>query len=461
MVNCRHPFHFLICLFGIVILMTSCKKYLDSSPDKKLTTPDVIQDLRALMDFNGLMNEDYSAYGAIASDDYFVTDEAYNSFSSSSYSEYYIWGLNVDPIDEHSDWLKSYQRIFYANVVLDNVDKVALNGASQPDLDAIKGEALFYRGYNHFLISQIYALPYNPATASSTPGVPLRLTSDVNVESTRPNLKNEFNSIIEDLKAAAPLLPDYSPGKLRPSRPATYAALANVYLIMQKYAEAEKMADAALAIDDSLLDYNVIQAEQQAPIPVLNKEVLWQADLAYKTILATSNAKVDIDFFQSYQQNDLRKYLYFDTSEIPVIFKGHYNGQYSGTAVYFGGLAVDELYLIKAESAARLGKLNESAIALNKLAINRFNKADFVPFDFTDRNKAINAILDMRRKELCFRGLYRWMDVRRLSQIPGEEITLHRTLMGKTYTLKPGDLHYAFLIPQDVIDNSKIEQNKR
>lgn len=454
-------FHQWVMFCFIFFFMFSCKKYLDRSPDKQLATPAVIQDLRALMDHNSLMNEGYSAFGAVASDDYFISDEAYNSIASLFYSGFYFWGINNDPIDNHSGWLQSYQRIFNANVVLDYIDKVALNGASLSDLNAVKGEALFYRGYNHFLVSQVYALPYNPATASSTLGVPLRLTSDANAESTRPSLKKEFASIIVTLKAAVPLLPDYSLGKLRPSRAAAYTALANVYLVMQEFKEAENMADAALAINDSLMDYNDLQAEQRVPVPVLNKEVLWQADLSYNTILARSNTKVDTNFYQSYQEADLRKYLYFDTTEGDIKFKGYYNGQHKGSAVYFGGLAVDELFLIKAEAAARLGKLDIASNAINTLLRKRFRRTEFVPFSFTNNKKAIDIILDMRRKELCFRGQYRWMDVKRLSQIPGDEITLQRTLLGTTYTLKPGDLHYAFLIPQEVIDNSKIEQNRR
>jgi len=451
----------IICLVGASLFVASCKKYLDKSPDMQLTTPEVAQDLRAILDYNDLMNGYYPVYGAIASDDYYMTDDVYNALSSTACQGYYIWGLNGEPTDWTQDWFLNYKRIFYVNVVLDNIDRVSLNGATKEYLDAIKGEALFYRGYTHFLQSQIYSLPYNPATASSTPGVPLRLTSDVNTESTRPDLQTEFKSIINDLKTAVPLLPENGSGKLRPTRPAAYAALANVYLVMQQYEDAGKMADAALSLDDSLLDYNSIEAHLQVPIPLFNREVIWQADLAYNEIFPTSKSKVPDSFFAMYQANDLRKQIFFDTTGDQIVFKGYYNGQYAGTSIYFAGLAVDELYLVKAESAARMGDLVGSSNALNKLAASRFDKSDFTPFSFSEQKSAIAAVMDMRRKELCFRGLWRWIDIRRLSQIPGEEITLQRTLLGKTYILKPGDLHFAFLMPQDVIDNSKMEQNKR
>lgn len=459
----KHSILYILWLFVVVFMISSCKKYLDQSPDKSLTTPAVAQDLRALLDNNKLMNEYYPVFGAIASDNYSVTDEVYNALSSSPSAcvGYYTWGLIDEPTDWQQDWAINYKRIFSVNVVLDYVDKVEINGMTHKDLKAIKGEALFYRGYTHFLYSQTYAMPYNPATANDLPGAPLRLTSDITQKAERPNLKDEFTRVISDLRHAATLLPNIGRTKLRPSRPAAYAALANVYLVMQEYNNARNAADSALAINDSLMDYNKIDTNQLAPFPVFNKEVIWQADLAYNSMLAPMNSNVRKSFYESFEENDLRKILYFDTTGGDIKFKGQYNGQSQATAVYFGGLAVDELYLIIAEVAAREGNLSEAASTLNILAKKRFKMDTFRPFSFSNQQDAIMAILDMRRKELCFRGIYRWIDIKRLSQIAGEEITPQRTLLGKTYTLEPGDLHYAFLLPQEVISESGMQQNPR
>lgn len=454
---------FTICVLSVMFLgMAACKKYLDASPNKQLTTPQTEQDLRAILDGNTTLNTNFSPYGAIASDDYYVSDQNYESLLDPPASDYYIWGLNGEPTDNYSDWQANYKVIFYANVVLDNVDKVALNGVSQNDLNTVKGEALFYRAFTHFQLSQIYALPYNPASASATPGVPLRLTSDINAKVTRPSLQDEFNSITTDLKLAASLLPNSSITKLRPCRPAAYAALANVYLVMQDFKNAQDMADSALNINDSLMDYNAVAANLPVPFALFNPEVLWEADIAYSSILYTSAmAMTDSALYASYAKNDLRKYLYFDSSDGVEMFKGHYNGEYLGSETYFSGFAVDELYLIKAEAAARTGDVSTAMTALNMLAKKRFSSNNFTPFSVTDKNSAIRIILDMRRKELCFRGMSRWIDIRRLNQLNGEQITLNRTLLGKTYQLAPQDLHYAFLIPQTVIDNSHIPQNER
>jgi len=457
----KSKIYILSALLAAVSGMSSCKKYLDASPNKQLTVPAVEQDLRAILDNNNAMNTAYSAYGAFASDEYYVSDKNYQSLTDIPAKDYYVWGLNGEPTDKYNDWSTSYSRIFSVNVVLDNITSVKLNGASQQDLNAVKGEALFYRAYSHFQLSQIYALPYNPASASTTLGIPLRLTSDINEKITRPSLREDFGSIITDMKQAVSLLPDISLTKLRPNRPAAYAALANVYLVMQDFKDAQLMADSALNINDSLIDYNTVSASQTAPFPLFNKEVLWQADVAYSSILATSRAKTSNDLYERYTTNDLRKNLYFNNSNGVITYKGHYNGQWQGSSVYFGGLTVDEVYLIKAEAEAREGDVLTAMNVLNTLAKNRFVKDGFIPFSAPDKDSAIHIIMDMREKELCFRGMSRWTDIRRFNQISGEEVTINRQLLGQPYQLNPGDDHYAFLIPQEVIDNSDIQQNTR
>jgi starch-binding outer membrane protein, SusD/RagB family len=99
-------------------------------------------------------------------------------------------------------------------------------------------------------------------------------------------------------------------------------------------------------------------------------------------------------------------------------------------------------------------------VTLNALLVNRFDSS-FVPISVSNTEQALDTILDHRRKELCFRGSIRWMDIRRLNQFENSKITLTRKINGREYTLAPGDPHFAFLIPQNSIDNSHIKQNAR
>lgn len=445
----------------IFICMSGCKKYLDASPNMQLTTPNTIQDLRAILDYNSLLNVNYSPYGAIASDDYYISDGVYDALTDVVAKNNYTWGLIDETADKYLDWQYNYQRLFNVNVVLDYFDKVAKANASEADINSIKGEALFYRAFTMFTMSQIYAMPYNPSTAASTPGIPYKLTADINEPITRPSLQQNYQQMVKDLLEAIPLLQPSGQSLLRPNRPAACLALANVYLVMQQFDKAGAYADSCLNYQNKLINYNTITLSASAPFELFNKEVIWQADLAYNTILSTSRSKTDTVFYNSFENNDLRKYAYFQVSGTsPVIFKGHYNGQWQGTSVLFSGLAVDEAYLVKAECEARTGNPDVALATLNQLLVNRYDST-FVPFGISSQQQAINIILDQRRKELCFRGSIRWMDIRRLNQFENSKITLTRKIHGQEYSLLPGDSHFAFLIPQNAIDNSHIKQNQR
>jgi starch-binding outer membrane protein, SusD/RagB family len=458
----RMPLLQLMIAFCITcICISGCKKYLDASPDKQLTTPKTIQDLRAILDYNSSLNSNYSPYGAIASDDYYVTDNVYDALTDVVAKNNYAWGLIAETADKYLDWQYNYQRLFYVNVVLDYFDKVVKAGATDADINSIKGEALFYRAFTMFTMSQVYAMPYNPSSASSTPGIPYKLTADINEPVTRPSLQQNYQQMVQDLEEALPLLKPSAQPLLRPDRPAACLALANVYLVMQQFDKAGSYADSCLTYQNQLINYNDISLSSSNPFELFNKEVIWQADLATNSILATSRSRIDAVFYGSFQDNDLRKQVFFAQSgSSPATFKGYYNGQSKGTSVYFSGLAVDEAYLVKAECEARAGKPDAAMVTLNALLVNRFDSS-FVPISVSNTEQALDTILDHRRKELCFRGAIRWMDIRRLNQFENSKITLTRKINGQEYTLAPGDPHFAFLIPQNSIDNSHIKQNER
>ena len=450
----------MIVFFTMFICSSGCKKYLDASPDKQLTTPKTIQDLRAILDFNSSMNVNFSPYGAIASDDYYVTDNVYDALTDVVAKNNYTWGLIDETADKYLDWQYNYQRLFYVNVVLDYFDKVAKADASEADINSIKGEALFYRAFTMFTMSQVYAMPYNPSSAAATAGIPYKLAADINEPVTRPSLQQNYQQMVKDLQEAVPLLQPSAQSLLRPDKPAACLALANVYLVMQQFDKAGSYADSCLKYQNQLIDYKTLSLSASPQFELFNKEVIWQADLATNTILATSRSRIDTVFYNSFQDSDLRKQAFFKQSGLLATFKGYYNGQWKGTSVYFSGLAVDEAYLVKAECEARTGKPDAAMSTLNALLVNRLDSS-FVPISASNTEQVLNMILDQRRKELCFRGTIRWMDIRRLNQFDNSKITLTRKINGHEYILAPGDPHFAFLIPQNSIDNSHIKQNER
>lgn len=436
----------------------SCRKYLNAKPDKSLTTPSTLHDLQSLMDYDAFLNSGYPSSGEVASDNFYITSNDYNSLSSMPDKNFYIW---ADETISEEDWQQAYQMIYYCNVALDNIDKVQRQAQDQPSYNAIKGSALFFRAYILFKTAQIYTLPYNQTSAERDLGLPLKLSSDINDKTVRSTVQQTYEQILTDLKQSVLLLPITSKPITRPNKAAALATLACVYLVIGDYDEANIYADSCLQLKSALMDYNSLNPNDNIPISLFNDEVIFQARLnpGGGSILSPSICKVDSDLYKSYSEGDLRKTIFFKSnSDNSFSFKGSYDGNINYT---FSGIATDEIYLVKAESLARLGKAELAMSYLNKLLRNRWKTGAFMPLVADNPEDALTKILKERRKELAFRGGIRWMDLRRLNQEQRLAVVLKRKINGSLYTLLPKDLRYAFLIPQNVIDMSGIQQNAR
>lgn len=436
----------------------SCKKYLDAQTDKQLIIPATLQDAQALLDAYTAMNTFYSNAGAVADDDIYMTDAYFNSTNVTSQNNYtWFRDVNNDP-----DWGFMYTNVVSANLALEIAEKIVPGNNNLADWKRVKGSALFFRAYAFFHLAQYFATPYDKSKAAQTPGIPLRLTSDVTAPNTRASMEETYSKITSDLKEAAQLLPTISNPVTRPSKVACYAALARVYLVMEDYNNAGLYADSALQINSTLINYNSLSATAAIPFSRFNVEDIFNSKVIVNTALSVTNYRIDTFLYQSYLANDLRKSLFFRTNgsgaSAYFTFKGSYDGSTGGSL--YNGLAVNEMYLIRAETFARHNNTSAALNDLNTLLIKRWKTGTFIPFTATSPDEALVIILAERRKELTGRGL-RWFDLRRLNKDVRFAKTLIRKVNGQTYQLLPGDPRYTFYIPQIVINVTGMEQNIR
>lgn len=446
-----------ITIFSLLSLfsMASCKKFLDAKPDKKLVLPSTLQDAQALLDNYSLFNEGYPSVAAQSDDDFYLTDIYFNTLNIRN-QNYHVWAKEAT---NDADWSRLYQNILNANVALEICEKIQPASNEINDWNRLKGGALFYRGYNLYHIAQLFAKPYNKATAAATPGVPIKLTSNINEPVVRSSVEATYNQIINDLTDAASLLPSITSPLSRPSKPAAFAALAKVYLIMDEYSLAVKFADSCLNINNSLIDYNTLNVANTAPFGRFNTEVIFPAVILGTGMLGVTNWHVDSVLYRSYTANDLRRSLYFQSNGVGMYgFKGSYDGITTGA--HFNGIAVDEIYLIRAECYARLNNKDAALSDLNTLLVKRWKTGTFIPYTAVNPDDALIKILSERRKELVLRTL-RWYDLRRLNTDPRFAKTIIRKLNGQVYQFPPEDSRYTFYIPITVIAFSGIEQNNR
>jgi hypothetical protein len=441
----------LICCF---LFLSSCKKFLDAKPDQKLAVPRTVTDLALLLDNHSGINTAYPYEPETLSDNYYLAPADWLSLTNAAEKAYHVWA----PDDSYTlGWSASYTVVFYANNVLDNIDKASANAAEAALREEVRGRALFFRGFALYGLSQLFAPPYNAATAANDPGLPLRLTADFNPPSVRASVAATYAQVLSDLEAAAARLPVSVASKNRPSRPAAFAALARTALAMGDWAAARDWADSCLRLNSTLMDYNTLSATAAAPFARFNPEVLFWAISPAQLTLVPSRYKVDSTLYASYAAADLRKTLFYKSNGNGTFaFKGDYDGTNSGAV--FVGLTTDEAYLVKAEAEARLGATAPAMAALNALLQKRWKTGTFVPLAAASPAEALSLVLRERRKELVFRG-QRWTDLRRLSLDPALAVTPRRVINGTVYTLVPGSPRYTLLLPRLVIDLSGMPQN--
>ncbi|MBS1661869.1 MAG: RagB/SusD family nutrient uptake outer membrane protein [Bacteroidetes bacterium] len=447
-------------LFLVAILMVSggCKKFLSKRSDTIQETPSSVADYQSLLDNDLVTIKATPALGVLGADDY-ILDSAAQQVIQAGQIGAYSWNaaLYLVPGVTDNSWINPYEAIYQCNVVIHGLELVPHKEASDLALyELVRSRALFARAFHFFMLEETYGQPYRPMTSASDLGIPLRLDGDALAPVVRSSVKAVFDQIIGDLKIALAWLPPTpQPGAPNhPSRAATFALLARVALVQQDYTAARAYADSSLAIYSTLLKYDMVSNTNHPFDFANNPELLYQCSGFVYASLFSSATIVDTALYSSYVADDLRRDLYFQklASGKGVGFKGYYS---SGHFV-FSGIAVDEVYLIRAECRARLQDDAGALADLNTLLSRRWKTGTYTPY--ANVADVLGLVLTERRKELVYREM-RWSDLRRLNQDARLAITLKRIMGGASVLLPPNDPRYAWKIPKVETDLSHIQQN--
>lgn len=460
MANHRKYFALLIPLF-----LFGCSKndFLDKKPNTNIVIPRSVQDMNQLLDNQAIFLYNGPAMGIMSSDEYYYpTTEVYNSMSTKTEKNCYIWNQDIyDGEVTIQDWNAPYQAIYYCNAILEQWNKLGATDQDNIDGKFVKGAALFYRSLSNYNLASIFSPAYDESRKTTDLGVPLKESADINEVKQRSTLGDTYSQILSDLRSSIGYFSNSFPtqNRNRPSKAAAYALLARVMLSMRDYTLAGKYADSSLSLYNKLIDYNTIDTTIRYPLTKYNDELILAniTNIYYGAVVtgAPSVTATDSNLIKKFDGNDLRKPVFFNRRMDTYFTKTVYaaSGYYP-----FTGLAVDEVYLIKAESNARTGKLDAAVSAMNTLLEKRYRTGTFVPITNKSGDLLVRILLE-RRKELVWRGT-RWTDLKRLNK-EGANIVLKRVLDGKEFVLPPNDLRYVMPIPSDEIALSHIQQNIR
>lgn len=444
---------------GIWVLsfFCNCSNFLEEKPDIKMVVPKSLNDAELLLNDYTTMNTGYPVLGEWGTDEYYVTEETFEGAMNVDQRNAYTW--SDESYNDVVQWQRPYKVIYNANQVLEIIGKLGAEGTNTKAKNLV-GIAHFFRAFAFQQLTEVYAPTYQVGTADLELGIPLRLDPGIDEPSVRASLQQTYNQIIEDYKIAVSKLPLQEVIKGRPFRASAYAGLARVYLMIGDYQQAYKYADSSLHTHRELMDFNMLNAVGNLPIPRFNVEVLFAAVTANAGPMSFNNALVDSTLYRSYGNNDLRKTLFFRNNLYPQDTYG-FKGNYDQTmATLFVGLTTSEMYLVKAESAVRTGKVTEALSTLNTLLKKRQDKNQFITVTETNPDLLLSLVLKERQKELLFRGR-RWSDIKRLNLDLRFQKTLRKVVGGKEYSLSPNSKKYAFRLPEPVVTIGKIPQNIR
>jgi hypothetical protein len=499
-----------------LLALTSCNDFLDEAPSKTTSlVVTTVEQLDALLGNYSSFYQLADRNAIYATDDYGLPLELFlarpATFSIAAV-QYHLWNTENIAFDGRiAFWPREYQKIFYANMVLQNLDKVSGQAELKTEL---KAEAHLVRAYSFLELATKYCLPLDENTKNE-PGLPLKQSTSFEELSSRNTLEDTYTlieaDITEALKITVPLVKDGRVRHWRGNTAAANALASRYWLGRNNHEEALKYANNALTIYNTLVDYNTEMHYSTRPPTNYtidpndpDKKKVVQLKFPY-----THDNQIDMTDMLGWKEFYYFRLLYHeswwyvpgpelldlyerDTMDLRYRYhvvegysydRGMTNPSYDypGYVFFFkdripSGPTVAEMLLTKAECLARSGDVPGAMSAVNILRAKRLDAslpANKINLTAATREEAITKILQERRREMPFAR--RWFDIRRLNTNDEafDDVTLSRQFFPytasavtttepvKTYSLPKGSRRYAFPIPNTelVSSDGKIEQN--
>ncbi len=284
--------YFIVIAASLLLLITSCKKYLDVQPQGTLTEADV----STKENVDGLVTAAYAAigndfwngpitsmwaYGSVRSDDAYKGGGSVDDVGEiNAYEQYNLTQPTTGGLFNNT-WERAYAAISRANRALKALD--GISDADFPKKTIRQAEMRFLRGHMHFVLKTLWKrIPYIDET----------LSDEEIVQVSNDQLTNDqlWDKIADDFKFAVDNLPESQPGE--PGRANQLSAKA--YLAKVRLYQAYKQDDNhnVTGIDAAKLDEvvtltsDVINSGNYALQPDFAENFLWGFDNGPESIFA-------------------------------------------------------------------------------------------------------------------------------------------------------------------------------
>jgi hypothetical protein len=472
-----------------MVLIGSCKKsYLTTLPTSQTVAEGLLSNtadaFKALNGIHRIMwtqyfDQDEAGQGSMMIHIDNLGEDLVNNTASTTtfFQSTYRWDAHRNPNSTltYFAYFFYYRLISNANQLINNIDN-----ATGPDSEkkVIKGEALAYRAWAHFMLVQLFGKRYDASTKpNAQPGVPLMLTSSTAGQA-RASVEEVYTQINKDLDDAITNLTGYTrTAKSHFNVNVVKGIKARVALTQQDWANAAKFASEARQ------GFTLMNASQytagfnDASVP----EWMWasvippdQGTFFYSFFAYMSNfssnatrtnpRSINSLLYNQISATDIRKTLWNPAGVTPPANGTKY--PYTSTKYKVKDLTVSvgdvvymraaEMYLIEAEANARQGKNSEAQTILFELVSTR--DPGYVKSTKTGQ-ALVDEIMVQRRIELWGEG-FRFLDLKRTNSALDRSGANHNSTTAVVLNVAPGDKRWEWLIPQDEINtNPLVVQN--
>ncbi|MCX3265022.1 RagB/SusD family nutrient uptake outer membrane protein [Pedobacter agri] len=454
----------------LAVLVSGCEKYTDVVPTGSIV-------VETAEDYYKLVSLPNRAY-PINNFQYLVDDQwIRESYVIGQRKSIDIINFTFDDSDARTNLLsgssfynQTYSYINRWNTVISLVD-----GSKGEDniKQLAKAEAKIYRAFDHFMLVNVYAKAYDPATAATDGGICIMDKYDLEAKPIKSTVAQVYDFIQKDIEDALPYLQKVTVDPYHPSLAFAYGLKAKIHLFKHEFSLAKEAAQKSLSYNNTIYDL-VAYSKLGGPstLPVLageNQEVLsfmymtgyTEMSFAYTCILSPELVKL-------FGANDARFNLFMNTTSTSLLDPGAGTAYFSVNYTKFFyptvGMKTTEVYLMLAECYAREGSLSEAMGIINQLRAKRIlSGITTLPVPGTIKG-TMNIIIEERRKELLL-GFHRFFDLKRLNNEPDYAKTVthtfpivNKTVPQVTYSLSPNSRLYIIPFPSGAM---KLNPNLR
>lgn len=483
-------FKILVCSLAFAAVATSCDSFLSETPDNR-TQLNTTQKVKNLLVY-AYPTYHMASFLEAMSDN--VTDSNNPRGGTRENDAYYLWkdGDAVNTDTPSAYWDGCYSAISQANEALEAIESFPDNNETK----GIKAEAYLTRAYAHFMLVNIYAKHYNPATAASDLGVPYVTTPERELikKYERATVQEVYDLIEKDLLAGLENARYISytslPTKFHFGVESARALATRFYLYKGEFDKVLDYSSGVTGQPKNLRDYVAFDAmpvdarsAYYASTEPKTNLLVATVPSAYVRTFYTDRFSTEVNLMtktiMGRQSNPFNKEFYYTTvryiDEIRFIPKVEeyfkLTNPTAGTGFSFVQSVLfsnDELFLARIEALAMNNQIGEAIEGLKYftgLRTKGFNSStdlltieklrsmfpnasnELSPYYTLSADQAVvvQAIAEARRRELIHEG-NRWFDIKRF------DIKVNHLIDQTTYTLEKGDLRRAFQLPQHVRD---------